>query len=113
MAKHEIDVAASPELKISDILSQFPHLNFDLFKQALSDRHIPTDADYYNSGFIVFRTRNLLKEWNRLAGSTPFYALFDQNLFNLIIHNGVKALDRKSTRLNSSHSQQSRMPSSA
>ena len=38
----------------------------------------------------------------------PFFVLMGEVLF----HTGV-AIDRKSTRLNSSHSQQSRMPSSA
>ena len=37
----------------------------------------------------------------------------NQEIKNPLFHGEISTLDRKSTRLNSSHSQQSRMPSSA
>ena len=38
---------------------------------------------------------------------------FQDNKFGIFLHWGLYAIDRKSTRLNSSHKVQSRMPSSA
>ena len=43
----------------------------------------------------------------------PVWAREVQTLYGLLVFGLGQALDRKSTRLNSSHSQQSRMPSSA
>ena len=44
------------------------------------------------------------------SGNTTYYAIYETQTVNWEVGIGT---DRKSTRLNSSHSQQSRMPSSA
>jgi hypothetical protein len=91
MAGTDISVAASPEMTIADVMSRFAHLNLWPFIRAHAERKIPFTADYYNSGFIIFRSAAPLKEWSELAKTTPFHQLFDQNLFNLVLHNGVTA----------------------
>ena len=60
---------------------------------------------------------------NQITGTLPGDIFVHRNIANMVIHSdmnmlsvlsyAVEVLDRKSTRLNSSHSQQSRMPSSA
>ena len=57
----------------------------------------------------------LLSSWARAADADDPYAGFNVGLQSYTLRNFPidKALDRKSTRLNSSHIQKSRMPSSA
>ena len=50
---------------------------------------------------------------NRLAGKTAFVTAAGQGIGRATALAFAQQGDRKSTRLNSSHSQQSRMPSSA
>ena len=56
---------------------------------------------------------------NPITVSKAYQALVDEDLvekqrgLGMFVKAGARAQDRKSTRLNSSHSQQSRMPSSA
>jgi lipopolysaccharide biosynthesis glycosyltransferase len=90
MASNDVAVAASPEMIISDFMVAFAHLAIGPFIRAHAARKIPFMADYYNSGFIVFRSMVLLREWGELAKSTPFHEMFDQNLFNLLLHGGIK-----------------------
>lgn len=96
MAHRQIAVAASPEMQTGEFLSRFSNLNIWPFIRALTERKIPLQTDYYNSGFIIFRSAEILNEWGALAKSTPFHALFDQNIFNLVIQgSAVLALPRR------------------
>jgi hypothetical protein len=97
MTADDAAVAASPEMMISDFMVAFAHLTIGPFIRAHAERKIPFTVDYYNSGFIIFRSMGLLKEWGELAKSSPFHEMFDQNLFNLLLHGGIKvqALPRK------------------
>lgn len=90
MAGTDTAVAASPEMTFGDVIDRFAHLNLWPFIRAQTARKIPFTADYYNSGFIIFRAMGLLKQWSDLAKSTPFHQLFDQNIFNLLLHDGVR-----------------------
>ena len=50
---------------------------------------------------------------NKIAESRPYFSIFLTELGVALRKDGKKLIDRKSTRLNSSHIQKSRMPSSA
>ena len=56
---------------------------------------------------------SLIKLSHRLRDAEVHYVLFPIVFDSLVSRARNAAVDRKSTRLNSSHSQQSRMPSSA
>ena len=61
--------------------------------------------------FVLFI---LVGKWKRAAGYIILYSVFYLLTVFVLPHmTGFIGLDRKSTRLNSSHYQQSRMPSSA
>lgn len=79
-------LAASPEMKIKDTLSNFPALDFMPFRRQIAQHGISTDADYFNSGLILFRSTAPLRRWRALADAVPYHSLFDQNIFNIVAH---------------------------
>ena len=67
-------------------------------------------------GHLIGDGKSLPAEWNRVFTPEEIDGLLKRDLrrFELGVHKMLPNMpDRKSTRLNSSHSQQSRMPSSA
>lgn len=87
MERRGLAVAACEEGRISEILD-FANLDLEPFKTLLGLNRIPLDGPYFNSGFVIFRDRQILNDWAELARRTPFHALFDQNLLNLLMHSG-------------------------
>jgi hypothetical protein len=85
MNDRQADVAACEECKIADVFA-FEGLDFVPFQALLSEHGVSTDASYFNGGFVIFRSRGILEDWFALAARTPFHALIDQNLLNLLIH---------------------------
>ena len=66
-------------------------------------------------GVLERQFRRYFAEADRQKGNTgeTLLKLLESRLDNVVYRMGYGSTDRKSTRLNSSHSQQSRMPSSA
>jgi SEC-C motif-containing protein len=79
-------LAASPEVKVQDILSNYPDLNVEPFRKKVADLSIPMQSDYLNAGFIIFRSFEFMERWKALAEEIPFHAIYDQNIFNLLAH---------------------------
>ena len=89
MKDSQSDIAACEECKIKDVLA-FTGLDFAPFKAMLAGHDISPEAPYYNGGFVIFRSRAILEDWFALASRTPFHALIDQNLLNVLIHSKYK-----------------------
>jgi hypothetical protein len=79
-------LAASPETKIADLLSNFPALDFTPFRRQIAQHGISADAAYFNSGLIIFRSAAPLQRWQALSAAVPYHPLYDQNMFNIVAH---------------------------
>lgn len=55
------------------------------FLDMVAARGIPRDTPWYNAGFFVCRSHEMIDSWDALGRTTPLHSLFDQNLFNLLI----------------------------
>jgi hypothetical protein len=78
-------IAACRECAIADILDS-AQLDLGPFREIVKEKGVSSDRPYFNSGFVVFRSREILTNWFNLAVMTPLHALFDQNLLNVLIH---------------------------
>ena len=73
----------------------------------------PTVSDYWNSFHQSRAIASYAEQVADLDDNTYDQIWADARAYNETLDNSTSRLDRKSTRLNSSHSSQSRMPSSA
>jgi hypothetical protein len=55
------------------------------FLDMVAARGIAPETPWYNAGFFVCRSREMIDAWDALGRATPLHSLFDQNLFNLLI----------------------------
>lgn len=85
MEAAQSSVAACREGAIADVLGQV-RLDMGPFEKLLKARGMPSTLPYFNSGFVVFRSRDILANWFNLASVTPLHALFDQNILNVLMH---------------------------
>ena len=83
--------------------------NMNIYK-TLTENYMTGFADYYRSYYLVFFCGTLLGTTMELSGAATSIAKWVTGKFKSMAY---LAIDRKSTRLNSSHSGESRMPSSA
>jgi hypothetical protein len=90
MEQENYDLAASPEAVIQEIFDEFPRLDFGPFRQELKNRGLSTELEYYNSGFVIFRSKAFLQDWEDLGERMLPHALFDQNAFNILAHDGYR-----------------------
>lgn len=96
MAANGSLVAACRESAFGDVLGQ-TRLDVGPFEKLVSAKGLSADLPYFNSGFVVFRSRDVLSDWFALASVTPLHALFDQNILNVLIHGetGITALPQE------------------
>ncbi len=62
------------------------------FADALRAEGVGLDARYFNTGVFVCRSPELLARWRRVAADMPFHTCFDQNVFNLLLHNSAMTI---------------------
>ena len=55
------------------------------FLDMVAARGIPRETPWYNAGFFVCRSHEMIDEWDALGRTTPLHSLFDQNLLNVLI----------------------------
>jgi lipopolysaccharide biosynthesis glycosyltransferase len=55
------------------------------FLGMVAARGIPPEMPWFNAGFFVCRSHEMIQTWDALGRATPLHSLFDQNLFNLVI----------------------------
>lgn len=81
-------------------------LNFSPFVQALMFRGFGLDELYYNNGFVVFRSKTLLRKWYQLAIRADMQASIDQNILNIVIRedgNVIMPLDPRCWNVHGEH----------
>ena len=92
----------------------------ELYKLLINPEEDDIDISYVdefgwvsNTEFYVWINLNWFNEFVKRLNDIFGYSLFDEGGIEARICSDCVCIDRKSTRLNSSHYQQSRMPSSA
>jgi hypothetical protein len=55
------------------------------FLDLIAKRRIARENPYFNTGFIVCRSPDILQAWDAIGRATPMHSMFDQNLFNLVL----------------------------
>jgi tetratricopeptide (TPR) repeat protein len=86
-------VAAAPcgvHPHIADFVGSWQARGQDLapFLRLLDEYRVPADAPYLNAGFFVCRSAEFLVEWRAVTESTARHLVFDQNVFNALLHAG-------------------------
>lgn len=56
------------------------------YADALRARGIDRGSSYFNCGFFACRSPDYLQAWDQSAQSMPVHSMYDQNLFNLLLH---------------------------
>jgi hypothetical protein len=66
---------------------------FDHFARAVAKAGADLATPYYNTGIFACRTPDFLSEWSERALLEPPQTVFDQNVFNLVLHRRGAPID--------------------
>ena len=80
--------ALSADAGVASIAEACARLDMRPFQDALARAGIGADRPYLNTGLVAIADRGVLAAWRDLAFSIPAHALFEQNAFNLLVHDG-------------------------
>jgi hypothetical protein len=84
------DVAACLEpvgRDVGQVIAQFPDASaIAPFDRMVADTGIDRGAPYLCTGLIFFRSAAVLGRWADMAHEVADHPLFDQNVFNLVVH---------------------------
>ncbi len=83
--KHEVAIGREAgEATLATIVSGGPQ--FDHFARVVAGEGTDLATPYYNTGIFACRSPAFLSDWSERALYEPPQALFDQNIFNLVLH---------------------------
>jgi len=87
MEAEAVDVAACIDSNgaIKGILD-FPNIYVQPFAKAVRAADLSPNLPYYNSAFLIYRSRQFLRDMVELGSTMELHSAFDQNIFNLLVH---------------------------
>ena len=56
------------------------------FIQSLQDHKINPSSPYFSTGLFICRSLDILHAWDHLTASLTYHPLFEQNMFNIVLH---------------------------
>jgi hypothetical protein len=72
---------------LENVVSAFP---MEPFRRLLLEHGLSLALPYLNTGLIVIRDEQSLREWGERTRSVAFHTLFEQNVFNLVAHKNFR-----------------------
>lgn len=90
MQADDIPVAICRDLDGKTIKQMVDHFNDPAlvapFTQCLQDHGVALSSPYFSTGLFFCRSLDLLQAWDTLTGSVAYHPLFEQNMFNIVLH---------------------------